>query len=271
VGLSHDNQTVVAGSKGGIIYVWNTNVGSTATEIKAHDKAINSLACSPDGRQVASASQDGTICIWDVATRSAILALKPGAAYSLTWSLDGSHIAGAGTDGVISVWNAKTGLLECQRKEPSVRIIKFLANNWLESFTDKDAEKIWDWKTDKIVMDFNFGALGFGWGHDIPNFGGNHHTLDRRGSNVCLVAKRFGYQTAQDFGPAIKVAFSDLSHLVASYPDDRVILWTKIYPETWWGMIYLPEVWIALIFGGALVFSIFRDSQWRSKVDRTDA
>jgi WD40 repeat protein len=73
---------------------------------------VYAVTFSPDGRQIASCSQDNTICIWDVT--SGQLAIGPITAktnvYSVAFSPDGGHLA-SGCDGgpYIRIWDARTG------------------------------------------------------------------------------------------------------------------------------------------------------------------
>lgn len=262
VAISFDSQTVVTGGKDGAIRVWKTTAEVPQAEFKGSSTAIISIACSSDGGQIVNASQDGEICTWNVATLSKALALTPSAALSVSWSLDGTHIAGAGTDGIIRVWNSETGVLENQRAEPKTVLVNFLANEWVALFSDKDVEKIWDLKSGKVT-EINFSAYWFK--SDLQNFNGYHHLLKRQGPNMCLTAKHFGFETAQDFGPALKASYSDEKHLVATYPDGRIILWKQIYPEKWWGIVCLREVWVALIFSFALSVSIVLENRTRNR------
>ena len=73
--------------------------------------AVNSVAFSPDGKILASASNDGTARLWDVATSREIGApLVHGAAamMAVAFSSDGTLVATAGRDGAIQLWDVRT-------------------------------------------------------------------------------------------------------------------------------------------------------------------
>ena len=36
-------------------------------------------------------------------------------------------------------------------------------------------------------------------------------------------------------------------------------IWSRRRPEYWWGIAWLPEFWLTVLFGGALVWSVWRE------------
>ena len=71
------------------------------------------MAFSPDGKTLATVSNDGTVWLWDVATpsRSARRSLTGPPApriYSVAFSPDGKTLASGNNDGIARLWDVAT-------------------------------------------------------------------------------------------------------------------------------------------------------------------
>jgi WD40 repeat protein len=80
------------------------------TLLGRHDDRVMSLASSPDGTHVASAGFDGTVRIWNVATRKPVAVLHTSSAYVLAveWSADGTRLAST-SDVAVEIFDAVSG------------------------------------------------------------------------------------------------------------------------------------------------------------------
>jgi WD40 repeat protein len=88
--------------------VWDITTGKLQYTYVNHTADIRDIALSPDGKYVASASDDTTVHIWKTNTGEHVYTYqrhKDNVA-SVTWSPDGTRIASACKDGTVRVWQA---------------------------------------------------------------------------------------------------------------------------------------------------------------------
>jgi mono/diheme cytochrome c family protein len=75
-----------------------------------HTGTVNTIIFSPDGQTAASASDDGTVRIWDVPSgkRLAMLAGHKAEVYAIAFSADGRFLLSAGGDRLVRLWDLQT-------------------------------------------------------------------------------------------------------------------------------------------------------------------
>jgi WD40 repeat protein len=90
-----------------------------AAFLQGHASEVTALAFSADGRRLASAAEDGTLVVWDLAARKALFTLAgtKTAVSALAFSPDGLHLASASrSQPTLTLWNlqqrAAEGTLE---------------------------------------------------------------------------------------------------------------------------------------------------------------
>jgi WD40 repeat protein len=79
--------------------------------LDGHTAAVESVAFSPDGRTLASGSQDGTIILWNVASGANVQTLdgRTSSVWSVAFSPDGRTLASGSQDNTVILWDPASG------------------------------------------------------------------------------------------------------------------------------------------------------------------
>jgi Tol biopolymer transport system component len=100
------------GGSAGEVRIWNVEQNREERTFGAdHPDSILSLAWSPDGTRIVTASADRSLKIWNTADGRLLSTLRDHAdmVYGVSWSADGKLLVSAGADKQVKVWNAETG------------------------------------------------------------------------------------------------------------------------------------------------------------------
>ncbi|MBS0263660.1 MAG: WD40 repeat domain-containing protein, partial [Planctomycetes bacterium] len=113
IAYSPDGQRVGVGVHASppMLAVWDVAKSERVCECRGHTDVILKVAFRPDGKQIASASADETIRLWQAETGQLLHTLEghAGAILDVAYSPDGTQLASAGVDWTVVVWDANTG------------------------------------------------------------------------------------------------------------------------------------------------------------------
>ncbi len=204
--------------------------------LTGHAAWVNSVAFTPDGKELASASNDNSVKLWDVATGQQIrtLAGHDAIVCCVAVSPDGRYLASADIEGAIKVWDLGTGQEATQLlgvitgQNKGVDALAFSPDSRrLASGNDDQTVRVWDVVDGEPKQTIATGQPGY--------IGAVAYSPDGRwivsGSGASSV-KVWDAATAQEVhalpaaGDVHSVAFSPGGHLLAvgSY-GETVELW----------------------------------------------
>ncbi|KOS15013.1 rsa4-wd-repeat protein involved in ribosome biogenesis [Malassezia pachydermatis] len=146
-------EMLVSASDDHTLFMWPPQIGGTSATPKksiarltGHQKTVNHVSFSPDGRMLASASFDNSVKLWDGRTGKFIANLRGHVAsvYRVAWSSDSRMLASASKDSTIKLWNLKTFKIKVDLPghEDEVYCVDFLADKLASGGRDRNV-KIW--------------------------------------------------------------------------------------------------------------------------------
>jgi len=245
---------------------------------RGHEDQISDLDFSPDGKEIVSASNDGTIRIWNIAMPRCVPSLEghQSKVNKAVFTRDGRYLASAGGDASARIWNVEMcqevgSPLHHLRKE--VMDLAFCENDrYLATVSMAVPEEdqqyeltgqlcLWDWRAGKRLreMDFKAGAtaidyceyekrlaVGFSDGKVILWRLNSTGTLEKKSSS-----------TAHD-GEVTAIAFSPDGRWMASGSEDATVWIEEL--ETDGALLELP------VNGGTVCdVAFYPDLRWSSK------
>ncbi|EFP81788.2 hypothetical protein PGT21_014083 [Puccinia graminis f. sp. tritici] len=143
-------ELLISGSDDHTLFLWPSLDSATPKKplarLTGHQKQVNHVAFSPDGKFLASASFDNHIKLWEGKTGKFIATLRGHVApvYRLSWSCDSRLLVSASKDSTLKLWDLRTHKIKVDLPghTDEVYCVDFVADKVASGGRDK-VVKIW--------------------------------------------------------------------------------------------------------------------------------
>ncbi|RXK35253.1 ribosome assembly protein 4 [Tremella mesenterica] len=117
--ISTQPETLITGSDDHTLFLWppqsstlpsNVTPKKPLARLTGHQKQVNHVVFSPDGRWIASAGFDNSVKLWEGRTGKFVSSLRGhvAAVYRVAWSADSRMLVSASKDSTLKIWDLKT-------------------------------------------------------------------------------------------------------------------------------------------------------------------
>ena len=209
--------------------------GDTLLNLNQNTGAVMGVSWSPDGKYIATASDDHTVKVWN-AQSGALVCTYTGHSdevYALAWSPNGKFIASGGGDNTIQVWDplqCSSPLLTYSGHTSAVMAVawspdgrEIISGGW------DHTTQIWSIATDKTVLTLPFSdtVSSVAWSRDgkeiaIGNWNGSVQVLDWNTTTKTWEQWHF-YRDSNAVGAVNALAWSPNGEYLAAGNDDGTV------------------------------------------------
>jgi len=149
--------------------LWDSNTGKVRYSLPGHTAAVRAVAFSPNGLQVATASEDQRVKVWNVGSGQEELTLAghKGPVLGVAFTADDQQLATVSTDGTARLWNIGPSqeLITLFDPVENISDLTFAPDErYVTTLGDQGTLKRWDLLTGQVVVTYTV---------NLPNQVGN--------------------------------------------------------------------------------------------------
>jgi WD40 repeat protein len=228
---------------------------------------------SPDSKYVVTAD-DNNIRLWNPLSGAEIRVFEHvNSPRSLSFSPDSSRVVASGDGGSVVAWEVNSGrkVFECQARSmvfyggyslppDGEQMFAFYSpdGNRIVTPSDKHAVRVWDPNSGRELFSTKGNTRPVYTCRCFPD--SSRIVTESLDSSVRIWDMLTGEQlTVLNLKSAGTLALSPDGQRICVGNGNTAYIWSRRRPEYWWGIAWLPEFWLTVLFAGALVWSVWRD------------
>ncbi|PSB26362.1 AAA-like domain-containing protein [Chlorogloea sp. CCALA 695] len=197
-------------------------------QLESQQEKLHDVSFSPDGKMIASGSEDGTIKRWKRdGTSLAPLSGHEGAVTSISFSPDGKMIASGSEDGTVKLWKPDGTAITFKHKNAVTSVSFSPDGNTIASGSKDRTVKLWqlERKVDSPSFEHSSSVTGISFSPDgnIIAAGTENETIElwqRDGTSILTRQAHQGLVTSVRFSPNGKI-------LASASEDETIKLWQR--------------------------------------------
>ncbi len=245
VAFSPHGTILASGSHDHTVRLWDVAIGKNIATLEGHTEQVRSVVFSPDGTMLVSTAF-GELRLWDVATRTNIVAFKPSShVYSAAFSPDGSTLA-YGVWSTVKLWDVatRTNIATLEGHTGLVSSVGFSPDGTtLVSGSHDHTVRLWDVTTEENIAILEghtnvVWSVGFSPDGTTLVSGSHDHTVRlwdvTTEENIAILE---GHTS-----PVYSVAFSPDGKTLASGPYDITVYDGTLAPEVGESTVHLWDI-----------------------------
>jgi len=274
--FSPDGGSVVCGEVFCFTSVYDTRTGELARSVggvgdSGHRGGVRSTVFSPDGLRVATLGEDSELRVWNLQTRECQLRVRDVASSGgVAFSPDGSRLVYVSGSDRMRVIDADDG--RCLKEMPTTTAESRAFSPSSVSFSPDGRRvvvgsglpHVWDVETSRclavlILLEIDGGTTGNGRASFSPT--GDRIITTGIDRSVQVWDAEDGRLLALLPHPTEAFAARSVSGgtRIVTCAEHCIRIFRRRRPEWWWGVFYLWEFWLTVVFAGLFVWSVVRD------------